>query len=148
MPEMQVGGMKKSSTVEHIISLFTLARIKCRQNCGLAIQFVDCKKCFASATKAKAYFLKKRVLSSLIKLINSFSNSESIDCGKIKERTSRKDSLKVLEKTKNSLPASLSMKDDLTTEKRLINSCLFSIGKIDSTFIFDSPLARSSYIKS
>ena len=46
MPEMQIGGRAKSTTIEHIMSLYTLARIKCRQGKGVIFQFVDCMKCF------------------------------------------------------------------------------------------------------
>ena len=46
MPDMQIGGMKNSSTVEHILSLLTVANIKMREGKGLIIMFFDCMKCF------------------------------------------------------------------------------------------------------
>ena len=46
MPDMQIGGMKNSSTVEHILSLLTVANIKAKENTGLIIMFFDCMKCF------------------------------------------------------------------------------------------------------
>ena len=46
MPEGQIGGMKKSSTSEHISSLHALARMKMKEKSGIIIMFVDVKKCF------------------------------------------------------------------------------------------------------
>ena len=46
MPEGQIGGTKKSSCSEHIASIFALARAKASEGSGLALLFVDVKKCF------------------------------------------------------------------------------------------------------
>ena len=46
MPNMQIGGMKKRSCTEHLVSILTLAKIKCKQGKGMLIQTVDCMKCF------------------------------------------------------------------------------------------------------
>ena len=105
---------------------------------------LEAKKCFASATNAKAYFLRNLAFSSFMVRINSFSKSVSKDYGRMKESTSRKASLKVFENTKNSFPASFSIKDDFTIENLLISSFRFSTGIIDSTLIFAKFFARSS----
>ena len=46
MPQGQIGGMKKSSTSEHISSLHALARMKMKEKSGIIIMFVDVMKCF------------------------------------------------------------------------------------------------------
>ena len=74
MPEGQLGGTKKSRTAEHILSIFTLARMKEREGTGLILQFFDVMKCFDkqllddtlySAATAGIKGKKLRVMKSL-----------------------------------------------------------------------------------
>lgn len=46
MPEGQIGGMAKSSTLEHIYTILAIARMKMKEGSGLIVQFVDVMKCF------------------------------------------------------------------------------------------------------
>ena len=46
MPDLQIGGMEKSQTQEHIASIHALARMKRKEKGGVIIQFIDCMKCF------------------------------------------------------------------------------------------------------
>ena len=46
MPEMQIGGTRQSQTIEHILSVYTMAKIECKHRGGMIIQLIDCQKCF------------------------------------------------------------------------------------------------------
>ena len=46
MPDMQIGGMRNSSTIEHILTALTVAKIKTREGSGASAILIDCMKCF------------------------------------------------------------------------------------------------------
>ena len=60
MPAMQIGGAEKSTTLEHIISLYTIARIKSNEGRGVIVQLIDCKKCFDKQLLSDTMFAAAR----------------------------------------------------------------------------------------
>ena len=92
MPDLQIGGMEKSQTQEHIASIHALARMKRKEKGGVIIQFIDCMKCFDkqllddtlySAVTAGASGKELRVMKQLhdntvIKLVGDPTNREEV----------------------------------------------------------------------